>query len=259
MVTNLSEIPSEYDDILKKNDIKIIRVGFDSFVFPDDYRWSLAFYKLCALKAVTNMSYDYICYMDSDVYVQGSFKYVWFECKQNILMYDISIGIDESYCKFYDEIEQFIGHKKLVTHYGGEFFAANKENAISFSNKCIEVYQKLIKDKYVQNAGDEFILSVAALDFKTRIKNAGLFVFRFWTGSSFRFICSVYKMCPVVVLHVPAEKERGMIKVYEKFIKQGKLPSDKSAWKMFRISKLSPWEYGKHCVATILRRIRTKR
>ena len=49
LVSNI-EIPTEYEKLLLENDVLIFIEPFDSFVFPDDYLWSLAFYKLCALE-----------------------------------------------------------------------------------------------------------------------------------------------------------------------------------------------------------------
>ena len=36
------------------------------------------------------MKYESICYMDTDVYIQGSFDAIWTECRQNIMLYDIN-------------------------------------------------------------------------------------------------------------------------------------------------------------------------
>ena len=69
---------------------------------------------------------------------------------------------------------------------------------------------------------------------KHRIKNAGAYVFRFWTGS-FRVISSTYKNQEVTVLHVPGEKEKGMITLYNHYWKKGKVPSKKKVWRKLHI------------------------
>ena len=40
------------------------------------------------------MKYESICYMDTDVYIQGSFDAIWTECRQNIMLYDINHGLN---------------------------------------------------------------------------------------------------------------------------------------------------------------------
>lgn len=93
LVTNI-DVPDKYKSLLQKNDIIIINVEFDSFCFQDNYKWGLAFYKLCALKyVVENYDYDFISYLDADVYIQSNFENIWKECTQNILLYDINHGL----------------------------------------------------------------------------------------------------------------------------------------------------------------------
>ena len=72
------------------------------------------------------MTYDKVCYMDTDVFIQASFDGIWKECNQNILLYDINHGLNTTnYVLLCDEVEKFEGRRKLITHYGGEFFAAS--------------------------------------------------------------------------------------------------------------------------------------
>lgn len=77
LVTNI-EVPAKYEKILTDNNILIIKAEFTYFKFPEDYKWGLAFYKLCALKhVVENYNYEYYSYLDSDVYIQASFDNIW--------------------------------------------------------------------------------------------------------------------------------------------------------------------------------------
>lgn len=108
IVTNI-DIPAPYKEILQQNDVKIFTFPFDEFCFEKAYQWSLAFYKLCALsKAVKYMKYDYYAYLDTDVYVQSSFKNIWRECDHNMQMYDLNHGLDNAnYCRLLNEIVAF--------------------------------------------------------------------------------------------------------------------------------------------------------
>ena len=124
------------------------------------------------------------------------------------------------------------------THYGGEFFAANQDDAKIFANSCIDIFSQMRKCDFVTTYGDEFITSLAAKRMTDRIKNAGAYVYRFWTGR-FRLISTCYEYNPVVVLHVPAEKERGMIKLFDKYIWKGKYPSRRKVYRLMHLSHRS--------------------
>lgn len=164
-VTNISidNLPGEYVDILKKNDVTITEVPFDEFTFSGNYLWSLAFYKLCILKHMSKMNYQNICYLDTDVYIQSSFDPIWKECDENILLYDINHGLQvDDYRIICSEFEKYFGKKKWITHFGGEFFAASMLNAQLFVEKLDKVYEKMLSDDIATTKGDEFLLSIAA-------------------------------------------------------------------------------------------------
>ena len=237
LVTNTT-VPEKYSKLLLENNCLIINAAFDHFKFPDDYRWGLAFYKLCALKHVAETGeYDYYAYLDADTYTQGTFEHIWKECDQNILMYDINHGLQvENYKKFLKQIEDFAGVNKYVTQYGGEFFAANQENALQFINKCDEIYKKMLEQSFVTTSGDEFISTLAAFDMREKVKNAGAYVYRFWTGY-FRLISTQYERNSVVVLHVPDEKEKGMLKLFDYFSKKGEFPSNRKVHHLLHLKR----------------------
>ena len=174
LVTNAT-IPNKYAQLLSSNNVLILNEEFDSFRFPAEYRWGLAFYKLNALKhLVENYDYDFYAYLDADTYTQSSFDNIWEECKNNILMYDINHGLQvENYKKFLAQIKNFCGIDECVTQYGGEFFAASKENALLFVKKCVEIHSELIEKSFVTTSGDEFISTLSAFSMRDKIRNAG--------------------------------------------------------------------------------------
>lgn len=174
LVTNLGRgnIPEEFLSIFDKWEIKVMEIPFDQFRFQGSYTWALAFYKLCVLKKLSCMKYESICYMDTDVYIQGSFDAIWTECRQNIMLYDINHGLNtRDYVLLCDEIESYCGQRKLITHYGGEFFAASAENAKAFVDICEQVYYEMLQKNFITTKGDEFILSLAANEMRESIKN----------------------------------------------------------------------------------------
>ena len=225
LVTNVS-LPQKYRQLLTANGIILYQEAFDSFVFPDDYLWSLAFYKLCALeKMVAKYEYQYYAYLDADVIVQDSFEHIWRECDDNILLYDINHGLGTAdYAIITGEFSAFTGQKELITHYGGEFFAANRENAGRYIACCKRIYDEMISRNFKTSKGDEFIVSLAAHELKQNVRNAGAYFFRFWSGA-FYLVSTCYRFNAVTVLHLPTEKNHGMIKIFDRYLSKSKFPS----------------------------------
>lgn len=236
LITNI-DVPEPYNTILTGAGVQILKYEFDNFNFNADYSWSLAFYKLNALyHAVEDLSYDNFAYMDSDVYVQSDFCNIWKECSKNILLYDICHGLQvKDYRELIQEINEFTGENSIgLTHYGGEFFAANKQNAKHFVQECLDIYREMLRKSFQTSHGDEFITSLAASHMNC-IRNAGAYIYRYWTGA-FRLISTNYQFNPVTVLHVPAEKNHGMLRIFDNFIVYDKFPTQKIVWRILHIS-----------------------
>lgn len=237
LVTN-GELPGVYTELLKRKGILVLRQPYDTFVFPADYRWSLAFYKLCALDAMVKRGgYDFYCYLDTDVVANASMDPVWEECGNHILLYDVNHGLyDADYRGFLQEVADFTGEPSYITHYGGEFFAANAKNSALFIDNCRTVYERMRDCAFVTTKGDEFITSIAASRMGPGIKNAGAYIFRFWTGS-YRLISTVYRLEPIPILHLPVEKERGMLTLYRRYISRDRYPTRKQIYRCCHLSR----------------------
>lgn len=234
LISNI-DIPEPYASLLKTNGILLQICPFDRFNFGNTTRngqkvsWQLAFYKLCALAfAVTRLNYEYICFMDSDIFVQRSFDRIWKDASNNIMLYDVNEPTDGYMVK---EMQDFLHTELCHTHYGGEFFAASIVLAKKFVVGCEKVYDEMLDAGYMTKSGDEFITSIAASRIKQDIKNAGAYIRRYWTGS-YRLICNDYEKNNIVILHMPAEKEYGIIKLYNKFISKGEVPQKELVWKI---------------------------
>lgn len=258
LVTNI-DVPEPYAGLLAEGGVQIIHCPFDRFDFDGQYKWALAFYKLCALwHAVREQHYACYAYMDTDVYVQHGFDEVWAECEGGrILLYDFGHGLHiEHYRHIVSEFEAFrsdsltVGGGKL-THYGGEFFAAGAEAARQFADRCEAVYEEMRRRGFVTTHGDEFIVSLAAEDLKTQVKNAAPYVFRFWTGT-FRLVSTCYAVNPVHVLHVPAEKEYGMLRLYDRYMRHGRVPSRRAVWRTLHLTHRSL----RTCLAQMIKKLR---
>lgn len=158
LATNLAEeeLPQEIRDILNRVHVQIIDIPYDEFRFPAEYTWSLAFYKLCVLKHFCKTGFKKIAYLDTDVYIQDNFEFIWKEIENKILLYDINhgLGVDD-YKSFCEEIEQFLGMEGniYITHYGGEFFASNYENAVHFVSCAENIFKSMIQKEFQTSKG----------------------------------------------------------------------------------------------------------
>ena len=240
--TNINQVPSKYLEIFDKYNIRVEFIPFDTFVFPNEYPWSLAFYKLCVLDYFSKTSFDNFCYMDTDIYVQNSFEHIWKECQSHILLYDINHGLQiPNYIDFCEEVAEFTGNKSyFITHYGGEFYAGNYSNTQIFIKTMKSIYSRIHEKNFMTHKGDEFILSLAASETTVSIKNAGAYIHRFWTGVSFRLISTCYKYDAISVLHLPAEKEYEMLKLFN-LLSKGKIDNIKreKVWKICHLSRIT--------------------
>ncbi len=236
LVTNI-EVPEPYRTILARAGVAVIHVPFDKFNFGDKYTWGLAFYKLCAQYYISHHTdYEAVACLDSDIYIQASFEPVWERAKSSVVFYRLGTGTAEvTTTKIYAEAAQFKGVNEAFTHYGGEFFVASSADMRSITEQEEAIFKQMQERQFRVSTGDEFISSLVANTMQERIEPANDFVFRFWTGT-YRSISPAYKTT-LVCLHVPAEKGTGMIRLFDRYICRGRIPSKETVWKMLHISR----------------------
>lgn len=232
------KLNNEYERLFKEFNIKIYYVPFSKYVFPKDYGWSLAFYKLCALEyVINNLEFKNYCMLDTDTISIGSFNNLWIECQRNILLYDIhhSLNIKQA-ITMNEEYKSLNNETRYLTNYGGEFIAGEKEKLKIFMRRCQFYYDKMINLNFETKHGDEFIIACVASEnnIKCYIKNANAYINRYWT-SNFYLISTNNIYNPVAVMHLPDEKNRGIISLY-KYIKRNKeLPSLNRIFKLVNL------------------------
>lgn len=254
MVVSNIDIPQPYVSILKSNGVLLDLCPFDVFNFGSQtksgrkVRWQLAYYKLCALAhSIEKHDYGYYGFLDSDVFVQRSFDRIWTDAQYNIMLYDVNEPCDGYMVK---EMQDFLNIPGPLTHFGGEFFAASRSLALDFISECKRIFETMVERDFVSDNGDEFITSIAASRLKDLVKNAGAYIRRYWTGS-YRLVCSDFDKNNITILHVPAEKEQGIIKIYNRFVSKSELPSGAAVWRLLHLNHPS-WRVR---TAKVLRRI----
>ncbi len=234
LVTNV-DVPDTYKKTLQKMEIIIFNEPFDEFLFDENQTWGLAFYKLCAMKKMLNREYRKYIMLDTDCYMQGRMDDLFTELEYNLMLLCRNTRLtNKTEIKMDKEIETYLGSKRPIAKWGGEFIAGNKELLVKLLNECDQIYSEMKEQMFSTGFGDEFILALAADKMRGNIKNASGYISRFWTGTYRNFSLN-YKCDPVSILHLPAEKNEGMIKMYGYIQKHDSLPKTSKAHRMLHL------------------------
>lgn len=245
LVTNC-ELAEEWQERFAGQSISVRQVPFDSFEVPKEFPWALAFYKLCALRAMVRggKEYDHILLMDADTYTTRSYEELWQEADWGVLLYPVNHSFHHPDRKVIRrDFERFYpGESKHVNpvHYGGEFVAGTPEILERYLTYCENVYEKLKENDYKMqpSAGDETIWSIAAAlaGDELSVISAGAYLYRFWTGA-FYLISTVTVSNPVCIWHIPNEKETGFLRLYRYYQKHKTYPAVQKAAAIFGIRR----------------------
>jgi len=231
------DVPQEFSRLFSKWDIEVINCPFENFIFDASMKWSLAFYKLQALDyVVRNREFDNILLLDTDTYVAANLDCFWPECGEHVMLLNIRHSLDIPQARQMNrEYQQLFLESAFLTNYGGEFVAGSRENLQTFMRVCSVIYERMVAQHVVTEHGDEFILSSAAEKVPGLIKDAGPYVYRYWT-QSFYLVSTNFQNNPVCVWHLPSEKSFALPRAYEYLKKHGRIPDSRrmQAWCNFR-------------------------
>lgn len=221
IVSNATNIDKEIIKIASILKIEIIFYPFNNFVFDENIPWYLAYYKLCALHFIcNNYNFKRILIVDTDTIFIRKIDNIWDEAGDNIMLYELPYSIKhQDRMTFIREANEFLNSKKNYIYYGGEFVCGKKEIITDYINTCLIIYRKMVENNFLSCRGDEFIWSVAAIQFE--IVNASPYVCRYWTGRSYE-VSTNYYYSEIVLLHLPNEKDNGFIHYYKKVLKNKK-------------------------------------
>jgi hypothetical protein len=225
LVINI-DVPREFSTLFSKWDIEVIQCPFENFIFQASARWSLAFYKLQALDyVVQTREFDNILLLDTDTYVAASLDSFWPECLDHVMLFNIQHSLDIPQARQMNvEYEQLFSESTSLTNYGGEFVGGSRVNLQTFMEVCSAIYQRMLAEHVVSDHGDEFILSSAAAKVPDLIKDAGAYVYRYWT-QRFYLVSTNYQNNPVCVWHLPDEKALALSRAYDYLKQNGRLPN----------------------------------
>lgn len=221
------EISVEYKKIFANNSIKIKQINEVKFKFPENFKWAPAFFKLDVLDYLKN-NYDLICVLDTDTIFVGDCKYMWKESESNILIFDVDYSLESKKRKITIDLANNIFKKdESINHWGGEIIIGSSNNINILLEECKNIYDKLIKkiDSIDTGFGQEALLSIAISNINSLcLGRANKYCMRYWTRRIY-LIDTNYNNIPI--WHLPAEKDFGLIKIYNRINNKGKLPSKK--------------------------------
>lgn len=211
--------------------IKIIQLKTSVFNFPDNFKWAPAFFKLDALKYLSEY-YDLVCVVDTDTVFVDKCKYLWEEAKNSLLIFDVDYSLESEKRKItIDLYNDLYKNKEIINHWGGEIICGSSQEIKQLINSCEDVYLLLEKDfdKLSNGFGQEALMSIAISKANIKIKRANKYCMRYWTR---RFYLVDTNYNNISIWHLPAEKDRGLIKIFNKTQKNGVLPSKKNIAKL---------------------------
>ncbi|MGN0326598.1 MAG: hypothetical protein ACI4DW_09805 [Lachnospiraceae bacterium] len=193
----------------------------------------MAFFKLCALTYLARQEYEKILLIDADTITVDAYSELWQEMEYGMMLYPVNHSFHHQARKEIreDAVRLGYGEEGNVIHYGGEFVGGNKATLTGFLTLCESVFHRMEENNFrvKDNIGDETILAVAAMLYKKKhsITEAGAYIYRYWTERRFYLVSSNTIYNPVCIWHLPGEKDKGLIILYQYYIKHGKYPDKK--------------------------------
>ena len=242
LVTNI-ELPEKHQKRFDREGIRIITKEFTEFTFSKDYTWSLAFYKICALKHVVDtMDYDEYLIVDSDTYCINNLDDMWQDAKDSLMLYNLnhSLSVKQSQTMNREYYELFGEDDVRMVNYGGEYVCGHRELLKKYLLDCEAVYRAMQEKDFSTKHGDEFIWCSTAHRYNYRIKAANAYIFRFWTSWQFYLVTTSFVFNPISILHLPSEKRFGFLYVYRYYERKKRLPANKRLFKMMSLPSHSP-------------------
>lgn len=222
------EIPEHLRKVAEKANIQIHTVSFGKYESKKEFQWSITQYKFDAIEYVLKLMKEEDCMLllDSDTVCTRKLDELFSEAANSLVLYPTAHSyfqtkraeIRYNYRKIYH-----VDNDNLI-HYGGEFFAGNKKQMEKLLNACSQAIQCARETENLKPWDDEHILSIAADRFlRDCVYPANAYIFRYWTNQ-FYLVSTNYYYDPVCIWHLPAEKNFGMLILYDYFEKNGSFP-----------------------------------
>lgn len=255
------DLPDRWEKQFQSNGIEIAKVEFGKFQISDEFDWGIVQYRYDVMQYLCQRleKSDNVIMLDTDVICVGDLDPVFEEITYRVCLYDVQHSkkakdrkfILDNYLKIYSDKQ----HCELI-HYGGEFIGANGKYLKLLLDASKEVMQLSNSVSGLENFNDEHITSIAVYNNwnKIPVNNANAYIYRYWTHPDMYLVSTNYIYNPVVLWHLPFEKNRGFLFVYEYLTTKNKMPSNVYLARLFGFPKA----VRNHMIAGICYKIRRK-
>lgn len=230
------DIPEHLKKVAEHSRIQICKVPYGKYKSDEEFQWAITQYKFDSMEYVLGMMSDDDCMLllDTDTVCMGELDELFAEASQSLLLYPTAHGFFQ---EKRDEIRfnykaMYKVERDNLIHYGGEFFAGCKKQIKNLLDACTQVVQRARETENLKPWDDEHVLSIAAERFlKDCIYPANAYIFRYWTNQ-FYLVSTNYYYDPVCIWHLPAEKNFGMLILYDYFVEHGHFPDVRKSAKI---------------------------
>lgn len=225
------DLSSHWHNQFEQNDIEIVKVEFGGFQISDQFDWGIVQYRYDVMQYLCQRmtDTDNVIMLDTDVVCVGSLNDIFEEITYRVCLFDVQHAkslkdrnnILNNYLKIYPDET----HCELI-HYGGEFIGANGYYLKKIFVASKEVMAESNSVDNLVNFNDEHITSMAIYKNWSTIpvNNANAYIYRYWTNPDMFLISTNYKYNPVVLWHLPFEKDKGFLYLYKFLTQNNKLP-----------------------------------
>lgn len=240
------EVSSGLKAVAEKAGIRMDQVPFGKYESKEEFPWAITQYKFDSMAHVLEVMKDSDCMvlLDTDTVCVRNMDELFEEAEHALVLYGINHGYQQE-----KRQNMIFNYKELygsecgnLVHYGGELFAGSRTMLQELLEHCDEVIRKARAQEGLRDWDDEHVLSIAAEHFmKQAVYPAGSYICRYWTNQ-FYLVSTNYHYDPVNIWHLPAEKNYGLLVLYDYFEKHGSFPEVK---KMAKIMGLPGTGYKK--------------
>lgn len=233
-------LPDNWHSRFNAASVQIQYVEFGRYQISDKFDWGIVQYRYDVINYLCNMmdDEDEVIMLDTDVVCVGSLKDVFSEIKYRACFYDVQHAytlpdrknIMDNYLKLFPEAK----HCEL-THYGGEFVGCNGKHLRKIFEESKRVMEQSMGVEDLVNFNDEHITSIALYHLwkEVPINNANAYIARYWTNPGMYLVSTNYYFNPVVLWHLPFEKNRGFLWLYDYLLNKSKMPDYEVLRKVF--------------------------
>lgn len=244
------EIDAHLKAVAEQAQIELHQVPYGAFKSREEFAWAITQYKYDSMAYVLGLMEEQDCMvlLDTDTVCVRNMAEIFEEAKYALILYAMYHGYlqekRQSIIRNYQKLYQ-LEHANLV-HYGAEFYAGSKQLLTTFLSHCGEIIREARVQDNLEPWDDEHVLSIVAERFmKEQIYPASAYICRYWTNK-FYLVSTNFHYNPVHIWHLPAEKNYGMLTLYEYFEKNHRFPDVKQMAKIMGFPDINYKKWNLH-------------